>query len=68
MNIWEKLGGRKFVVWVFTSLVWLLCIVWSFKIKEWNYLIVLTPHYFLLTGVYLGVNVWQKKIQNGKTE
>lgn len=64
---WEGIGGRKFIAWVTITLIYLLCIIWGYAIKDWGYLNMLTPHYFVLTGVYLGVNVWQKKIQNGQT-
>ena len=63
--MWEKLGGRKFVAWVSTFIMWIVCIVWSYKIKNWSFLTTFTYNFFVLTGVYLGVNVWQKKVTNG---
>lgn len=65
--IWyEKIGGRKFIGVILSSLIMFITLVWSFIIDNsnaWNYLNTVTTTYFMFLAAYSGLQIWQKKIQ-----
>jgi len=66
MRWYERLGGRKFTALLIGAILveWVV-VIWSYVIRDWTFAKFYT--YPVLIGIfaYLGVNVWQKKVQNG---
>lgn len=66
-NVFTKIGGRKAAFGIFGIIVPFYYVIWkSFALHDFSYLIPATPMFIGALLALAGINVYQKKILNGK--
>lgn len=56
----DRLGGRRFLTLLIASAIYLLCVVWSYFIRDWTFPKFVTPFYFGAISGFIGFNTVEK--------